>query len=159
MVFIGSVSGIVSLKLNGVYSSTKYAMEAMADTLRRELRPWGISVAMVNPGYINTNFRKKGAASIHADTLSDAEQRLYGPAFATLSRKIEQRPAFAAPCCLGTDRAIAHAISSPLPRPRYYPAVALPNVPAFIVAPVLRWFSLHPVLERLLDVVLEKVSK
>ena len=157
IVFIGSVSGIVTLKLNGVYSMSKYALESMADTFRRELATTGIGVSMVNPGYINTNFRKRGAASIQAETLSDRDQALYGADFEKLSRKIARRPTFAAPCCDGTDTAIADAILSPRPRTRYYPAVAMPHVPAWAVAPVLRLFSVVPFTEPVVDWLLAKV--
>ena len=157
IVFIGSVSGIVSLKLNGVYSMSKYALESMADTFRRELGPTGMGVALVNPGYINTNFRQRGADSIQTERLSTRDQELYGPEFEKLSRKIAQRPNFAAPCCDGTDDAIADAILSPRPRTRYYPAVAMPHVPAWIVTPVIRLFSVIPFTEPVVDWLLAKV--
>jgi short-subunit dehydrogenase len=53
---ISSIGGRITLPYFGVYNSTKYAVEALSDALRYELRPFGIDVAMIEPGIIRTNF-------------------------------------------------------------------------------------------------------
>ena len=52
---ISSVSGFVTPVLGGIYSASKLAMEALSDGLRRETRPMGISVSVIQPGFIKTD--------------------------------------------------------------------------------------------------------
>lgn len=55
VVFVSSVSGRVSAPMMGLYSASKYALEALADALRMELRPWRVGVVLVEPGAIDTD--------------------------------------------------------------------------------------------------------
>ncbi len=55
VVFIGSVSGRVATPFTGAYNASKFAIEGLADALRMELKPWGIRVAIVEPGSIDTD--------------------------------------------------------------------------------------------------------
>jgi NAD(P)-dependent dehydrogenase (short-subunit alcohol dehydrogenase family) len=55
VVFISSINGRVSFPFTGIYNASKYATEAVADTLRVELRPFGVQVALVEPGVIDTD--------------------------------------------------------------------------------------------------------
>jgi NAD(P)-dependent dehydrogenase (short-subunit alcohol dehydrogenase family) len=54
IVFIGSISGKVATMLTGPYAASKFAIEAIGESLRAELHPWGISVSVVEPGAIKT---------------------------------------------------------------------------------------------------------
>lgn len=54
LVFVGSVSGLVSTRLLGAYAASKFALEAVADAFRRELKPHGVRVSLVEPGRIAT---------------------------------------------------------------------------------------------------------
>ena len=51
---IGSVNGIVSPPYFAAYSASKFALEAITDALRMELRRWKIAVAIVEPAHTNT---------------------------------------------------------------------------------------------------------
>jgi|GraSoiStandDraft_13_1057314.scaffolds.fasta_scaffold07752_3 NAD(P)-dependent dehydrogenase (short-subunit alcohol dehydrogenase family) len=51
-----SLAGLVPLPFWGHYNASKFAIEGLMETLRHELRPLGISVAMVEPGAIKTPF-------------------------------------------------------------------------------------------------------
>ena len=55
VVMMSSITGKRSFALTGAYGASKHAVLAVADTLRRELQPWGIHVAAILPGVINTN--------------------------------------------------------------------------------------------------------
>eukprot|EP00931_Biecheleriopsis_adriatica_P068994 TRINITY_DN42881_c0_g1_i1.p1 TRINITY_DN42881_c0_g1~~TRINITY_DN42881_c0_g1_i1.p1 ORF type:complete len:319 (-),score=42.69 TRINITY_DN42881_c0_g1_i1:33-989(-) len=151
IVNIGSVSGIVTIPFSGVYSASKYALEAVSDALRLELAPWNISVSMVNPGYVTTELRAKSKAQIAAPT--PLENELYGPTFERLAKKEEKLLQFGSECCACTDDAIVHALQDPYPLTRYYPAVVAPHVPAWLIVPIVKLFSIHPCLERLADLV------
>jgi NAD(P)-dependent dehydrogenase (short-subunit alcohol dehydrogenase family) len=50
VVFLGSVSGRVSTPFMGAYTASKFALEAVADSLRMELRQWELPVVLVEPG-------------------------------------------------------------------------------------------------------------
>lgn len=54
IVIIGSLSGLVALPVLGPYHASKWAIEALAETLRYEVRPLGIDVALVEPGAFKT---------------------------------------------------------------------------------------------------------
>lgn len=56
IVNIGSVAGRIARPLSSVYDSTKHALEALTDGLRGELKPFGVRVTLVRPGYIVTEF-------------------------------------------------------------------------------------------------------
>lgn len=51
-----SLAGIVPLPFWGHYNASKFAVEGLMETLRHELKPLGIQVAMVEPGVIKTPF-------------------------------------------------------------------------------------------------------
>src|SRR4051794_37034713 len=55
IVLMSSVSGRVSTPLLGAYAASKFAIEALGDALRLEVAPWGIHVALVEPGAIDTD--------------------------------------------------------------------------------------------------------
>jgi len=62
LVFVGSVSGLVSTRMLGAYAASKFALEAVADAFRRELRPHGVRVCLVEPGRISTPIWDKSLA-------------------------------------------------------------------------------------------------
>ena len=54
IVNVGSITGRVALPYFGPYTLTKFALEAISDVLRIELRKWGIRVSLVEPGSVDT---------------------------------------------------------------------------------------------------------
>jgi NADP-dependent 3-hydroxy acid dehydrogenase YdfG len=59
IVNIGSMGGRITFPVGGFYHATKYAVEAISDALRVEVRPFGIDVILVEPGLIRTNFESR----------------------------------------------------------------------------------------------------
>ena len=131
LVFISSLAGRVSIPLEGVYSSSKFALEALADTLRVELRPWGVRVILVEPGAIDTDPWREilslldgVAAGISAD-----ERELYAPHMAG------QRAVFAK--LQGRTRPpeiVAAAVERALTRRRPRSRMVIPNDALGLVA-------------------------
>lgn len=88
IVQISSLFGILCLPYRGAYNASKFALEALSDTLRLELRGSGIYVSLIEPGPIDTRFRDgsyaayKGsidpARSVHRAQYQALEQRLAG---------------------------------------------------------------------------------
>jgi NAD(P)-dependent dehydrogenase (short-subunit alcohol dehydrogenase family) len=56
IVNIGSVAGRIARPLSSIYDSTKHALEALTDGLRGELKPFGVRVTLIRPGFILTEF-------------------------------------------------------------------------------------------------------
>jgi NADP-dependent 3-hydroxy acid dehydrogenase YdfG len=56
IVNISSMGGRITFPVGGYYHATKYAMEAISDALRNEVRPFGIRVVIVEPGLIRSQF-------------------------------------------------------------------------------------------------------
>lgn len=69
IVNIGSVAGRIARPLSSIYDSTKHALEAITDGLRGELKPFGIRVTLIRPGFIVTEFID--AASKASDQYTD----------------------------------------------------------------------------------------
>lgn len=115
LVNVSSVGGRVTFPMFGAYHASKYAVEALSDALRNELAPFGVGVAIVEPGPIKTEFGDRAVASVR--TLADAASP-YAPIYA----RVDEIKAFtdkqeASPVVV--SRAIEKAITSRRPRPRY----------------------------------------
>lgn len=55
IVNIGSLAGLLGLPFSGIYSASKFAVEGLSESLRHELRPFGIKVCLIEPGDIDTS--------------------------------------------------------------------------------------------------------
>jgi len=114
IVNVSSSGGLVSLPFVGVYHATKFALEALSDTLRWELRPFGIRVSVIEPGPIRTEFGDKLVGSI--------DRVLPGSPYAPLFADVDRIRAFAEGRMSGPEpvtRDIVHALTSRWPRARY----------------------------------------
>jgi len=65
LVNIGSMGGKMTFPGGGMYHATKYAVEALSDAMRFELRGFGVDVILVEPGLITTNFDEVANATAH----------------------------------------------------------------------------------------------
>ena len=61
---VSSMNGTQALPMVGAYSASKYALEALNDTLRVELRPWRISLTLIRPGQVRTPIFAKSREQI-----------------------------------------------------------------------------------------------
>lgn len=120
IVFTGSTSGYFAAPFVGPYNASKFAIEGLADSLRRELRPWGIPVSLVQPGAIKTPIWDKSefAADELIAAMPPRAQALYGGTIRVVKDKVKGRAASAAPVAL-VSKAILHAVSSGRPKLRY----------------------------------------
>lgn len=125
IVQISSLLGIVCMSYRGAYNASKFALEALSDTLRLELRGTDIHVALVEPGPITSRFRanafdayKKNIDkqhSAHRAYYDRVEQRLEG----------EKPLPFTLPPEAVLDK-VLHALEARRPRLRY--PVTFPSV-------------------------------
>ncbi|GAA0714994.1 NAD(P)-dependent dehydrogenase (short-subunit alcohol dehydrogenase family) [Halorubrum trapanicum] len=63
VVVVGSMAGSVALPYHGAYSAAKAGLDGYADSLRREVAPRGVDVALVEPGPVPTGFNERAAAA------------------------------------------------------------------------------------------------
>jgi NAD(P)-dependent dehydrogenase (short-subunit alcohol dehydrogenase family) len=93
IVNISSISGLVAMPGVSVYAGSKHAVEAITDSLRVELRPFGVKVIAVEPGGIKTPIWEKGAARDAAaqQSADRATRELYAPLLRLLE-KLNARP-------------------------------------------------------------------
>ncbi len=68
IVFVSSIAGLTTTAFLGAYNASKHALEAIAQCLRDELQPMGVTVATINPGPFETGFN---------DRMYDAYQQWY----------------------------------------------------------------------------------
>jgi NAD(P)-dependent dehydrogenase (short-subunit alcohol dehydrogenase family) len=116
----GSMAGYSTIPGLGPYSMSKYALEAMSDALRRELRPWGIEVSLLEPGSIATDIWDKAANTQHEirKTPPAGLMELYGGLLKALGGLTEKAARDASPVEVVT-RDVVHAFSADRPRTRY----------------------------------------
>jgi len=82
IVNISSIVGVVSNGYSGLYSSSKFAVEALSQSLREELEPLGIQVSLVQPGFTNTPFMlEKSSLQVKED--------VYEKGFAATKKNID----------------------------------------------------------------------
>jgi len=56
LITIGSIAGIMSVPFQGAYSASKFALEGLMESLRMEIKQFGIQAVLVEPGDFNTGF-------------------------------------------------------------------------------------------------------
>ncbi|HEY0481874.1 MAG TPA: SDR family oxidoreductase [Kofleriaceae bacterium] len=110
---VSSMGGRITLPYFGVYNSTKYAIEALSDALRYELRPFGIDVALIEPGVIRTSFEATAVPGLAAFAST-----AYGPALANYERISKAADRLASDPIV-VARAIARAVGARRPAARY----------------------------------------
>jgi NAD(P)-dependent dehydrogenase (short-subunit alcohol dehydrogenase family) len=120
IVFMGSIAGRSALPFLSPYAASKHALEALADSLRLELRPFGIHVSIVEPGTIKTAIWARSAK--RADELiagSDGELgELYGERIAAFREIALKRGAAGAPA-QKVAKVVLEALTAERPHTRY----------------------------------------
>jgi NAD(P)-dependent dehydrogenase (short-subunit alcohol dehydrogenase family) len=120
IVFVGSIAGRSALPFLGPYAASKHALEAVADSLRVELRPFGIRLAIVEPGTIRTGIWTRSAEKAN-ELIAASDGRLgelYGERMAALSRFALKRGAGGAAAEDVAD-VVEKALTTERPRARY----------------------------------------
>ncbi|HEX2233153.1 MAG TPA: SDR family oxidoreductase [Thermoleophilaceae bacterium] len=92
IVNVSSIGGRVALPLMSPYSASKFGLEAVSDSLRRELRDHGVEVVLIEPGGVKTPIWRKGNRA--ADELLAAAppeaDRLYGKLVTSLRAEADK---------------------------------------------------------------------
>jgi NAD(P)-dependent dehydrogenase (short-subunit alcohol dehydrogenase family) len=80
VVLVSSGGGRMALPFGGAYHAAKFGLEGVADSLRQELRPWGIQVIVIEPGSIDTPIWERAVSGYQemAARAPAAQEELYG---------------------------------------------------------------------------------
>src|SRR5262245_6274396 len=120
VVNISSVGGKIAMATYGPYAATKFALEAVSDSLRREIAPTGVQVVVVEPGAVRSEMPGRAIASARelASTMTPEQHQRYG----ALLQAITAQTAAHTNSGLTADAAakvIAKAVMARKPRTRY----------------------------------------
>jgi short-subunit dehydrogenase len=139
---VSSVGGRITFPFFGAYHASKYAVEAISDAMRAELRGFGVHVVLIEPGPIESRFSERAFGSLPSEKSATPYASSY--ARATDIRSASDRASFG-PEYVGA--AVQRAIGSRWPRARYM-------APWFLAIP----FALLPLVPtRLLDAIFRRV--
>lgn len=138
IVNIASIAGIAVFPFGGWYNVSKYSVEALSDALRIELKPFGIDVAMIEPGCIKTDW-----GIIAADHLEECSR---GTAYeeASLREATAMRWAYTGNFITKPTRiaqAVVRAATSRCPRTRYRLGTASFSVTVLHALLPARWWD------------------
>lgn len=115
---ISSILGIVCFAYRGAYNATKFALEALSDTLRLELRDTNIYVSLIEPGPITSRFRANAYAAFKRNI--DREHSAHRDYYARVEKRLEgSRPL---PFTLPPEavlKKVIHALEARRPKARY----------------------------------------
>ena len=114
IVNISSVLGRVGTPFNGAYVASKYALEGLSESLRAEVKPFGVRVSLVEPGLFATDFQKNQLRGAHVDD----EASPFAPYIERYNGRHDQFDRFAADP-IKVARVIEKALFSRRPRFRY----------------------------------------
>jgi NAD(P)-dependent dehydrogenase (short-subunit alcohol dehydrogenase family) len=115
---ISSIAGKYAFPLFGPYSASKHALEAMSDALRMEVRPLGIDVVLIEPGYIPTGFQAT-ARELASEYVKNAERSPYAQLYKNYGRGYRKSTARVQAKPEDCARVILRAVRAERPRARY----------------------------------------
>ena len=142
-----SVLGFIAMKYRGAYNASKYALEGLTDTLRLELKGSNIFISLIEPGPIESAFRKNAYSSYQRNICK--ARSYHKDVYEVLAKRL-QTEGPVVPFTLGPEavaRKVIHALESKRPRVRYYV-----TFPTYIFACLKRILSV-----RLLDRILIRI--
>lgn len=120
IVMVGSIGGRWSTPFIAPYNSSKFALRAIADSMRGELHAFGIKVALIEPGAVKTEIWEKGrqkTSELEAGMPPEALER-YGHVLKTAAKMIDfQERTGVVPQVVA--EAIEHALTSRRPKTHY----------------------------------------
>ena len=115
-----SVLGLVAFPYRGAYTASKFALEGITDTQRMELRDTGIHISLIEPGPIESRFRKN--AYLMYERWIDKQNSVHRARYEVMEQRLLKDGA-AAPFTLPPEAVlgkVVHALESRRPKIRYY---------------------------------------
>ena len=131
---VSSLGGRIPFPTAGMYSSSKFALEALSDVMRMELKAFNIKVSVVEPGPVVTDFFRVAWQEV-LETTPQYQDTPYSPAYKNI-QAIDKKLGALGWSAEKTALAIAKIIDRPKPKPRYVLATG-GNTMLFIMNKVL----------------------
>jgi NAD(P)-dependent dehydrogenase (short-subunit alcohol dehydrogenase family) len=120
IVNLSSVGGTLTFPGGAFYHATKYAVEALSDVMRFELRDFGIDVVIIEPGAIKTSFGETAIAAVGRVKQENSPYSAFNVAVAGKIHEAMDGPLSAiAGTADDVAKAIEHAVTATKPRTRY----------------------------------------
>jgi NAD(P)-dependent dehydrogenase (short-subunit alcohol dehydrogenase family) len=120
IIYNSSILGLVAMRYRGAYNASKYALEGLADTLRLELHGTNISVTLIEPGPILTNFRQN-SHSLYKKNI-DCDISHHKAAYKAMEERLQKEGAavpFTLPPIAVVEK-VVHAVEADRPKIHYY---------------------------------------
>ncbi len=120
IIFLSSIFGRVAHPFVGSYCSTKYAVEALADCLRREVYGQDVKVSLIEPGAIDTGIWEESIDQYVKlqDSISGDMRKLYGKQLSVMEKAVKAKAKTALPPTF-VAQAVLHALDAEKPKIRY----------------------------------------
>ncbi len=120
IVNITSIGGRMAHPFMSPYHASKFGLEAMTESLRMELQPWGIWVAAIEPGNIDTRIWEKADAEVKARraALPKQGEKLYAPGLDAMDTVIADSDGIGSPP-KRVAKKVMHALTARRPRAQY----------------------------------------
>lgn len=141
VVNISSVGGKVAMATYGPYAATKFALEAVSDSLKREVAPFGVSVVVIEPGAVRTEMLGRAIATAGelVSAMTPEQSRRYGDLVHAVNAQAVSSTKSGLPA-EAAAKVIGKAVTTRKPRTRY---------PVGREAAMIRWLPFLP--DRMLD--------
>lgn len=117
IVNMSSVAGRVTMPGSGVYSASKFAIEAFSDALRFEVKGFGVDVVIIEPGPTRTSFTDRANTAMPELTDATAVYARYQEGVAKADKEADKSRLAGEPETVA--RAIERAVAARRPKPRY----------------------------------------
>ena len=120
VVNITSVGGKVAMATYGAYAGAKFALEAVSDSLRREVAPFGVQVVVVQPGAVTTAMAGRGSETAHrlASNMTPDQSARYSALVQAIVAQADSFTKAGLPA-VKAAKVIAEAATARRPRTRY----------------------------------------
>ena len=121
IVNIGSMGGTLTFPGGGIYHASKYAVEALSDALRFELKGFGIDVVLIQPGIIKTGFAEAASGHMGGEKLVEGPYKEFNAAVLKATVEVYEKGPLAALGGSPEDVAvvIGRALAASRPKARY----------------------------------------
>ena len=117
---ISSVGGTIAMATYGAYAGTKFALEAVSDSLRREVEPLGVQVVVIEPGGVRTEMGTRGVSTANdlAAQMTPEHDERYGRLIQAVTAQMAEGTGSGVTADAAA-RVVAKAVTTRRPRTRY----------------------------------------
>jgi len=118
---ISSVGGKIAMATYGPYAAAKFALEAVSDSLRREIAPFGVEVVVVEPGAVKTKIAGRAIATAHevAAAMTPEQRQRYGRLVQAITAQAASVTKSSGLSADAAAKVLAKAVTARKPRTRY----------------------------------------